>query len=150
MEKLGTNSAGKPGTSSALPLDSTFIWRLLSARDAGQLSAAEVQQLVLEMLLAGTDTSSVSLYYLMVELQGNRLLEKDLRDEVLTAAGESLVAVAGSCTRVPLLQLMLAQASVQHHVRSNSQLLEVSVNWATAVSTFSPQLVSPHCLDSRQ
>eukprot|EP00878_Enallax_costatus_P034757 GHUV01038593.1.p1 GENE.GHUV01038593.1~~GHUV01038593.1.p1 ORF type:complete len:143 (-),score=64.15 GHUV01038593.1:288-716(-) len=74
-------------TNSSLPFESSFLGKLLSAQASGQLSRNEVQQLVLEMLLAGTDTSSVSLYYLMVELQGNRTLEYELRDEVLAAAG---------------------------------------------------------------
>jgi aromatase len=60
---------------------------LQSLQSAGELSQVAVQQLVLEMMLAGTDTSSVSLYYLMVQLQDDPELEGALLQEVLQAAG---------------------------------------------------------------
>ena len=39
----------------------TFLSNLLVEVDAGRLSTAEMEQGVLEMLIAGTDTSSVTL-----------------------------------------------------------------------------------------
>ena len=80
-------SMAKP-SAGALPAD-CFFAQLMKAEAKGELTAKEVQQLVLEMILAGTDTSSVSLYYLLVQLQDDPLLEQQLVEEVLQAAGES-------------------------------------------------------------
>jgi aromatase len=75
----------KPAAGS-LPAD-CFFAQLLHAQEQGQLTDKEVQQLVLEMILAGTDTSSVSLYYLLVQLQDEQLLDQELVEEVQQAAG---------------------------------------------------------------
>lgn len=44
----------------------TFLRQALQMQERDELSGAEVQQLVLEMLLAGTDTSSVTMSWLPV------------------------------------------------------------------------------------
>lgn len=65
-----------------------FLAKLLADQAKGKLSHDAVQQLALEMLLAGTDTSSISLYYLlMAQLADDRHLEQQLLSEVLQAAG---------------------------------------------------------------
>ncbi|KAF6256004.1 cytochrome P450 [Scenedesmus sp. NREL 46B-D3] len=69
------------------PASTCFLSKLLADQAAGLLSQQAVQQLALEMLLAGTDTSSVSLYYLMVQLPDDPKLEQQLLAKVLQAVG---------------------------------------------------------------
>ncbi|WIA30051.1 hypothetical protein OEZ86_000146 [Tetradesmus obliquus] len=84
---------------------------------AGKLSQQAVQQLALEMLLAGTDTSSISLYYLMVQLSDDPQLEQQL----LAAVGDihqlsdmqlaaALPTSAGDDARLPKCQASLCEA----------------------------------------
>lgn len=68
-------------------LDGCFLGKLVADQAAGKLSQESVEQLALEMLLAGTDTSSISLYYLMVALADDPGLERQLMMEVMEAAG---------------------------------------------------------------
>ncbi len=63
-------------------LPSNFLTKLLKAQEAGELSEEGVQQCALEMLLAGTDTSSVTMSYLLIALRDDPLLEARLKLEV--------------------------------------------------------------------
>lgn len=92
-QQAASKTLGNDTCRKGVPFESTFLGKALAEEAKGRLNNSQVQQLVLEMLLAGTDTSSVSLYYLMVDLQGNRALENLLRDEVLAAAGAVCVAL---------------------------------------------------------
>lgn len=54
--------------------------------EVGQFPEGEMHQLVLEMILAGTDTSSVTMFYLILAARDDEELEKALREEA--AAGK--------------------------------------------------------------
>lgn len=77
----GSHSCNGPAASEC------FLQKLLADEASGKLSSEAVLQLALEMLLAGTDTSSISLYYLMVQLAEDPELEQQLMREVVEAVG---------------------------------------------------------------
>lgn len=59
-----------------------FLECLVNAFHKDEISEENVQQCVLEMLLAGTDTSSVSLYYTLVALCDARDMEAKIIEEI--------------------------------------------------------------------
>ena len=59
---------------------------VISFQSRGEVSRDNVSQCVLEMLLAGTDTSSVTMYYLLVSLAENQ----QIQDKVVTEMNQVL------------------------------------------------------------
>ncbi|XP_033105837.1 aromatase-like isoform X2 [Anneissia japonica] len=64
----------------SLPTD--FATNLIEAERRKEITMANVKQCVLEMLLAGTDTSSVTMYYLLVSIASNPDVETRLLNEM--------------------------------------------------------------------
>lgn len=65
----------------------TFLDELLKAQSKTNISESELQQCVLEMLLAGTDTSSVTMFYLLISLSENPNIELDVVHELAVKLG---------------------------------------------------------------
>ncbi|CAF2052564.1 unnamed protein product [Rotaria magnacalcarata] len=59
-----------------------FINSLLNALDNQQITKEEMNQCILEMLIAGTDTSSVTMFYFLLALCDRKELEEQLRREL--------------------------------------------------------------------
>ena len=74
--------ASGPG-SSRRGNSSSFLHKLLQQEADGNLTATQLQQLVLEMLLAGTDTSSVTMSWVPLALAEDPTLDKELHKEVI-------------------------------------------------------------------
>lgn len=64
--------------------DGQFLAALLDAEEQGDITGDDVRQLVLEMILAGTDTSSVTMSWLPVAMAEDAKLELELRREIQT------------------------------------------------------------------
>jgi len=64
-----------------------FLAGCLQAEAEHKLTQEQLLQLVLEMVLAGTDTSSVTMYYLQLQLQDDPSLEDMLVQEAQDIAG---------------------------------------------------------------
>jgi aromatase len=54
----------------------------MTEKENGQVTLVDLEQCVLEMLLAGTDTSSVTMYYTLVALSDNPEIEARVVDEI--------------------------------------------------------------------
>jgi aromatase len=63
----------------------SFIGDLFKLHDTGELTFDMLIQCVLEMFLAGTDTSSVSLYYAVLGLAGNSIEQDELHFDLAIA-----------------------------------------------------------------
>ncbi|KAK3268159.1 hypothetical protein CYMTET_23320 [Cymbomonas tetramitiformis] len=85
------------------PLKDTKRMRLYKAVDRGQLNEAEMHQCMLEMLIAGTDTSSVIMSSLVVAMQDTENLEETLYHEAKGKCGE-LDAMPFLCSFQPTKQ----------------------------------------------
>ena len=59
-----------------------FINSLLNALDNQQITKEEMNQCILEMLIAGTDTSSVTMFYFLLALSDRKELEENLLKEL--------------------------------------------------------------------
>eukprot|EP01102_Stenamoeba_stenopodia_P008287 TRINITY_DN236_c0_g1_i2.p1 TRINITY_DN236_c0_g1~~TRINITY_DN236_c0_g1_i2.p1 ORF type:complete len:642 (+),score=118.29 TRINITY_DN236_c0_g1_i2:94-2019(+) len=62
---------------------SCFLQNLIQGRKDGKWTAAEVEQCVMEMLLAGTDTSSITMLYTLVGLSSTPEAEATIYRELL-------------------------------------------------------------------
>lgn len=56
-------------------------------QEDGQVSPVDLEQCVLEMFLAGTDTSSVTMYYTLVALSDNPDIEGRILEEIDRVVG---------------------------------------------------------------
>ena len=88
----GTPTSSSSSGSSSLIHGSSFLHELMREEEDGNLTAAQLQQLVLEMLLAGTDTSSVTLSWLPLALAEDPTLERELHKEVIELTAGTLGA----------------------------------------------------------
>ncbi|XP_035672840.1 aromatase-like [Branchiostoma floridae] len=88
-----------------------FATCLLQAEERGEVSPAHVQQCVLEMLLAGTDTSSVSMYYLLVSVAENPQVELKVLEEMRDILGER------DPTKADLPQLVYLEQVIKEAMR---------------------------------
>ncbi|XP_071943715.1 aromatase-like [Antedon mediterranea] len=70
------------------PLPSDFSTKLIEAEKRGEITTNNVRQCILEMLLAGTDTSSVTMYYLLVSVASNPDVEKRILEEIDQVVGD--------------------------------------------------------------
>jgi aromatase len=58
-----------------------FMNSLLNALENQQITKEEMNQCILEMLIAGTDTSSVTMFYFLLALSDRNQLEENLLKE---------------------------------------------------------------------
>jgi aromatase len=59
-----------------------FINSLLNSLENKQITKEEMNQCILEMLIAGTDTSSVTMFYFLLAISDRKQLEEDLLKEL--------------------------------------------------------------------
>ncbi|XP_062511027.1 aromatase-like isoform X2 [Corticium candelabrum] len=64
-----------------------FLANLLKSEENGEVSSVDLEQCVLEMFLAGTDTSSVTMYYTLVALSDNPGIEEKVLEEITRVVG---------------------------------------------------------------
>ena len=64
---------------------------VISFQSRGEVSRDNVSQCVLEMLLAGTDTSSVTMYYLLVSLAENQHIQDKVVAEMKQVLGTNII-----------------------------------------------------------
>lgn len=81
------SSASGPNPGSQQHHGTSFLADMLSKVQQGSMTQAELQQNVLEVVIAGTDTSSVTMFYALVALQDDPALEQRLRQEVAALGG---------------------------------------------------------------
>jgi len=67
-----------------------FLGCLIQDEKNKIISTEELHQCVLEMLLAGTDTSSVTLFYLLVSLTEQLDTESKIRQEIFSVTSNNL------------------------------------------------------------
>ncbi|KAG2500165.1 hypothetical protein HYH03_001747 [Edaphochlamys debaryana] len=95
----------------------SFILALLSGlhapRPEDRLAVGDAEQAALEMLLAGTDTSSVTLYYALLALRDDPALQGQLREELATGrASPALWALLSESMRFkPVGPVVIRRAS---------------------------------------
>ncbi|GFR39966.1 hypothetical protein Agub_g492 [Astrephomene gubernaculifera] len=99
-------TAGCPSSSSP-PYFLAELLRRLDKEGEERLSPSELVQLALEMLIAGTDTSSVTLYYALLALRDDPDLQQRVRGELAAMADGS-----SSCelSSLPLLKALLSES----------------------------------------
>ena len=66
-----------------LDKESFFAGYLLAQQSKNVFTTAMAQQCALEMLLAGTDTSSVTMYYALVAIASDKLLQQEVFESLL-------------------------------------------------------------------
>jgi len=73
----------------AVGSDLNFTESLIEAKDNGKWGITEenIRQCLLEMLLAGTDTSSVTVYYLLVSLAEHPIVQDKIYQEIINIIG---------------------------------------------------------------
>ncbi|KAG9489342.1 hypothetical protein GDO78_005369, partial [Eleutherodactylus coqui] len=75
-------------TSDKLDENIDFATELILAQNHGDLTAENVNQSILEMLIAAPDTMSVSLYFMLILIAQHPITEEKIRKEINTVVGD--------------------------------------------------------------
>ncbi|KAG8440492.1 hypothetical protein GDO86_006300 [Hymenochirus boettgeri] len=88
IEILIDKKRQKLSSSEKLDKNMDFASELIFAQDHGDLTAENVNQCILEMLIAAPDTMSVSLYFMLVLIAQHPKIEEGIMKEICTVIGD--------------------------------------------------------------
>ncbi|XP_069481384.1 aromatase [Ambystoma mexicanum] len=88
VEKLIEKKRQKLSTADKLEENMDFASELIFAQNRGELTSHNVNQCILEMLIAAPDTMSVSLYFMLILVAQHPRVEEKIMEEIHTLIGD--------------------------------------------------------------